>query len=499
MKLKRGLLNIATGLLSQVVVILLGLIIPYLTIGNYGSEVNGYMTMVAQIYAYIALLEAGLGTAALQALYRPVAEHNREAISAIINASTQYYRKLSIVYALAVCVAGLLLPVFLNSTLDSIEITAYFLLFGASNVINFMFTASMRPLLLAEGKTYVTDNITTIFHVVSQFAKIFLLGLNLNIVVLQFVYSAINILQIGVYYIYFYKFYGWIDKTILPAKDALRQKNIFLIQQIRDLIFSCTDVVLLSIVCDLTIASIYAVYMLIFNALNTAIISLTTGTLFILGQIYSKSRERYFRAHRLYEITLLIATFTVFTVAYLLCEPFIRLYTQDIADINYVDAYLPLLFALSGLLTICRLTSLRLINFAYHAKKALKQTIVEAVINIVLSLILVQTMGIHGVLIATCIALFVRLLVVTSYVYKNILHQSSVYSFKVYFINFMIFFMFVLVRQNIVPDIAGYVDFCINGIVFTLLTAMIYLVCNIVCNWDISKFVFIKIKERCLK
>ena len=205
MKAKRGVQNLISAFASQFVTIVLGFIIPRITLVNYGSEINGVMSLVAQIYTYIALLEAGLGTAALQALYAPVTHNDRDEISGIVNAATKYYKKIALYYALAVVGISVVLPFIIDSQLSYWEISLYFLFFGVSNVINFCFTAAMRPILLAEGKNYVNNNITLIFHVISQFAKVLLLVARVNIVVLQLFYSAINISQIAVYYLYFKK------------------------------------------------------------------------------------------------------------------------------------------------------------------------------------------------------------------------------------------------------------------------------------------------------
>ena len=45
------------GVISQVVTLLLGIIIPKLMIVSYGSEVNGLLSSIRQVFVYVALLE----------------------------------------------------------------------------------------------------------------------------------------------------------------------------------------------------------------------------------------------------------------------------------------------------------------------------------------------------------------------------------------------------------------------------------------------------------
>lgn len=68
---KKGMANILTGILNQVVTIAFGILIPRLVLLNLGSEANGLLNSVNQILTYLALLEAGISIASLQALYKP--------------------------------------------------------------------------------------------------------------------------------------------------------------------------------------------------------------------------------------------------------------------------------------------------------------------------------------------------------------------------------------------------------------------------------------------
>ena len=58
-KNKRVVLNVASGLLNQAITIAFGLIIPRLYLVNFGSDVNGLTSTIKNIFAYLALLEAG--------------------------------------------------------------------------------------------------------------------------------------------------------------------------------------------------------------------------------------------------------------------------------------------------------------------------------------------------------------------------------------------------------------------------------------------------------
>ncbi len=499
MKAKRGVQNLISAFASQFVTIVLGFIIPRITLVNYGSEINGVMSLVAQIYTYIALLEAGLGTAALQALYAPVTHNDRDEISGIVNAATKYYKKIALYYALAVVGISVVLPFIIDSQLSYWEISLYFLFFGVSNVINFCFTAAMRPILLAEGKNYVNNNITLIFHVISQFAKVLLLVARVNIVVLQLFYSAINISQIAVYYLYFKKNYGWLDKNAKPRFEKIQQRNAFLIQQVSRLLFSCVDIIIITFLCDLKSVSVYTIYLLIFDAIGRVLSILSSSTQFILAQSYNDKPDKYVPIHRGYETVFIALGFALYSVAFVLAIPFIKIYTAGVTDINYIDNLLPLLFTVIGVFTVFKTVPLCIINFTFHAKQTLNRTLTEAGINLTLSIALAFIMGMRGVLLATCIALVYRVIDSMIYVNKKILNTTMTKSLKLYIGNTVAFVVVVILKQFIPLEFSNYVGFIIYGVAATVAFLIYFSLVNILLDVKQSKILFNILKRKLLK
>ena len=84
---KRVIWNIISNITYQAVVIVMGLLIPKLYLESFGSKVNGLVSTVKQVFSYFILLEAGVGLATQQALYKPVALSDRTSINAILAAT----------------------------------------------------------------------------------------------------------------------------------------------------------------------------------------------------------------------------------------------------------------------------------------------------------------------------------------------------------------------------------------------------------------------------
>ena len=60
MNAKRSIYNIFFGMLSQIISIALGIMIPRLVLVNLGSESNGLLSSINQAMVYLNLLEAGI-------------------------------------------------------------------------------------------------------------------------------------------------------------------------------------------------------------------------------------------------------------------------------------------------------------------------------------------------------------------------------------------------------------------------------------------------------
>ena len=90
--------NLVSGIVYQLVFIVLSFLLPRLYLENFGSEVNGVLSTIKQIFTYMCLLEAGIGLATTQALYKPVAENDHKKSSAILSATNNYYFNVFVFY-----------------------------------------------------------------------------------------------------------------------------------------------------------------------------------------------------------------------------------------------------------------------------------------------------------------------------------------------------------------------------------------------------------------
>lgn len=429
MKTRRSLLNISTNLLNQIVTIVLGILIPRLVLTNLGSEANGLMNSISQVFAYINLLEAGVGIATVQALYKPLAENDRGGINQILTATKKHYSKIAWVYLAVLLSFAFLYPLLVSSGYSHWQVAVIILFTGGNSFFNFLFQGKYRLLLQAEGKLYILTNINTVIFIATSISKSVLLICGFDLVEIQLGYFLINLLQLVCIELYMHTNYRWIDFRVEPNFTAISQKNSVLVHQFSTVVFSNTSVLLLSFFCDLKLASVYSVYQLVVGLLNTAFTNLVNSIQFAFGQKYHTDFERYKKLLNTFEAYYNCLISAVLTVTLILLTPFIRIYTDSVTDVVYVDGLLAVLFIVRELSIFGRIASQTAINIAGHFQRTMYRALAETAINLVVSIVGVLTIGIYGVLAGTIVASLYRTNDMILYSHKYILkkHPKKAY------------------------------------------------------------------------
>ena len=436
------------GVISQVITLSLGIIIPKLMIVSYGSEVNGLLSSIRQVFVYVALLEAGIGTASLQALYAPIAANDKKRTCEIMSATNRYYKRTGILYGIAVIALAIIYPIVVKSDIPVFVVVAVIFFQGASGVTGF------------------------------------------DVVMVQFAYFVVNLLQMIYISLYVKKHYAWLDLSVEPDYASLSQSKNVIIHQVSGLIFNNTDIIVLTLFCDLKTVSVYSLYSLIVSCVSNIIDMLCSSVEFVLGQAFNSNRNYFLKLQEVYETYYLGISFFFFTVTLIMLPSFMRVYSQGITDAQYVDKYLPLLFVTLNVLMYARRTSSQIINFAGHFKQTQVRSIIESAINLTVSLVLVFKIGVYGVLIGTILALFYRTNDVIIYANWNILGRKPWKTYRRWIQNLFVMISSVFLINNILPDIENYFSWIVNAAWVSIVCGAVYFGIDSIC--DIESFRFVK-------
>ena len=496
--LKKSSYNLIFGVLGQLIAIAFGIILPRLVLVEYGSEINGLINSVTQIFSYFSLLEAGVGGVALQSLYKTVGKQDNQETNAILSAVNIFYRRTSLLYFIAVIVLAIGYPIVVDTSISWWIIVAVIACNGIGPVANYLVRAKYSLLLQAEGKNYILINIETSMHVLVNIAKIALLMNGLNVVVVQFSALVFNLVQTAIVFLYIKNKYKWIDLNVTPNNDALKQSKNAMVHQLGALVFNNTDTILLTLFAGLSQVSVYAIYALLFGMVKTAIYTINESLKFILGQSFNNDIDRFKKINRIYENYYIAIVVALYTIASFFMVPFLRLYTAGIDDADYFMPWLALIFAISNILTYVRTPSLQVIGFAKHYKETQSRCIIETVINLVVSIALVIPFGIYGVLIGTIVALIYRTVDMVVYANKKILNQGFGATMLKIVVYFIIFTAIQIVNSYIVLDLTSYVKIVLWCIPYSAVVVSVFFTAAVALDIESARFIIDEIKEKIL-
>lgn len=488
MKRKEFFKNIIVGFGGQLILMVLGIIIPRIMIVSYGSDVNGLLSTITQIFTYLVLLEAGIGQAAKNTLYKYLVSNDKDSVSRIVIVAKKYYAKITIYYGLAVICLATIAPFVLKSNVDKITIFLIIILEGLSGVISFYFIETDIALLNADGKGYINNSINVLNRIIGYIVKIFMAYFKLSIVTLQLAYFLITILKVIVYRIYINKQYPWLRSDINTENEVLKDRNAFVLTEIAWTIFSSTDMIVLSMFMSTTASSVYAVYNIVFSNINNIFSTVFHSISYVLGKLYHESIQKYIKIHDSFNSIFIGGMTILLCVTYLLIIPFIRLYTKGVTDVDYINASLPLLFCLVQLFSWTRYVTGQLSSIAGYAKPVSRISVIEAITNLILSILLVNIYGITGVVAATVGALPVKVIYLTWLSDKVILKRSFKKTLKIIFVNYLLFFCTVYFSRFLPINIKSFIQFTIYGVIFTLIYTVIGVVLNLLVNKDCAKY-----------
>lgn len=474
--------NLISSLIYQAVLITVSFLLPRLYLENFGSEVNGVLSTIKQIFAYLLLLEAGVGLATTQALYKRIGEKDYESASSVLSATNAYYIRTGFIYLAVVLIIAVVYAYVIPTSIDSNIVFCIVILYAIPSLFSYFVQAKYRILMEVDGRKYVINNADTVLQLVSNGAKILVLLLTDSLILIQLVYCIISLAQLAFLYVYAKRRYTWLDLKAKPDFTAISQKNSVLVHQLSGMVFNNTDVILISVLCDFKAVSIYAIYNIFFSQVQNFITSIVSSFTFALGQMFHTNREKFDRMFHAYEVFYMMATFIIYTLMAVFLLPLIQIYTSGITDAEYTNPLLLLLFVLMNLCSNAKLPASSIIEYSGEFEKTRSYAVWEMIINIVFSVAAILYMGICGAILGSVAALIYRGIMTIYYSNTKILKRSQMCTYKVLLLNGAVFACIMAVFFVDSFSNTGFFKLLCLGIVHSIWIAGLYLLVNFVFN-----------------
>lgn len=449
--------NIVSNLLYQVINIAVNFLVIPLILGNFGSGVNGLIQTVRQILNYIALVGSGISESTILSLYKPLNDRNTKCVSAIVNASGNVFFYAGTIFSIISVLVAFIYPLITKTTLDYLSSVILIIILCSASASEFFVMGKYRALLFADQKIYIINLLQIFSAITSLIITYILIVLNFNILIVQLGVALSYIARVPLIIVYIRFKYSYLDHRVTADLSAMSKRKAATVHQLSGVVSFGSQIVIVSLFCGNEEASVYSVYALVFTGLNMLLSTLSSALIPSFGTIIANGEyTKIYKYFRIYEICFYGMSFLCYTTAYLVILPFISLYTSNVIDdVVYIRPSFALLFVIMGILNCIRTPGGTIINSVGHYKETQSRAIIEMVICLVLQLILVQFIGVEGVLIASIIAYFYRTVDVLFYVNLKIISSSvkkSIMNIIPYIIIslFIVFIFELYIKINII-------------------------------------------------
>lgn len=479
-------LNILTSVMARLVVLITGLTVQHFILRSYGSTINGLTSSITQVMSYLVLFEAGLGTASMQALFDPLSRGDWGKVSGIIAATGVEYRKITAAFSVALLMISLVLPFLLKEQVEFAVASTLTFVTGGSYIVSYIVGGKYKAILCADRKMYVLYLLDIMSSTLSCVMRVVALRCGVGIVFVQAIHLGLTLTKNAGYILYVSSRYKRIDYKVAPDKPSIKKRWNVLIHSIAGLVVNHTDIMILTIFSSLKAVSVYSVYNMVFSQLSTAI-----QTTFVqapqahFGALYYSDRDKFDRMFRAYETIYTMVLFAICAVALIMIMPFVSVYTKGVTDAEYMDQWLPPLFAAILLLNLLRAPAVMAVNVTGAFKETQTGAIIEVIINLSVSLGLffLTELGIYGLLIGTLCSYLFRTTDLISHIYKNIVrHDIRNFLYTIAINTYMTGLSYYIFCVKHTITTVGFAEWFVNAIVVAVMIGFMFIIGNFLFN-----------------
>ncbi|EGC84718.1 lipopolysaccharide biosynthesis protein [Anaerococcus hydrogenalis] len=479
MRSKKAFLNILTNLILQVFIFVYGFILPKIIMSKYGSNVNGLISSVTQFLAYISLLESGVGPVVKSILYKPISKKDNKKIIDILYATEKFFRTIALIFIVYIIILTFAYPNIINSSKSTLYVSSLIIIISISIFSEYFFGMIYTIFLQANQETYVISIIQIGTYILSILAALIMAKIEVSVHLLKLSISLIFVLRPILQSVYVKKKYN-INLKIANKNYVIKNKWDGLAQHIAYVVHSNTDVTVLTLFSTLSEVSVYSVYLLVVKGVKALISAFSSGLDASFGDMISKKEDDNLRnKFEIYEIIYFMICTVLFACSIVLIVPFIKIYTHNIHDANYIRPLFGVLLVISECIWAVRLPYLTLSYAAGHFKETRNGAWLECILNLIISVFLVKKMGIVGVTIGTIIAMTIR---TTEFIYhanSKILNVNIFKSLKkIALLIFIIFLTFISAKKIFIFENSSYLNWIINAMIIFLYSSLLTFLFN---------------------
>ncbi|WP_394870690.1 lipopolysaccharide biosynthesis protein [Clostridium butyricum] len=404
---KNATRNIVFGLILKIYQIVVPFIMRTAMLYLLGVEYLGLNSLFVSVLQVLNIAELGVGSAMVYSMYKPIVEDDKNKICALMKLYQLYYR----IIGLVITILGLILLPFIPKMISgdippNINMYVLYLLNLGATILSYWLFAYKNCLLDAHQRVDINSKITFILTTIQYSSQLVVLiyvksyYLYLIIALLtQVMKNIITAIIVNKMYPQ-YKANGKLDKKEINMINN-RVKDLFT-SKIGGVIVNSSDTLVISAFLGLSMLSIYQNYFFILNSIIMIVSIIFNSCMAGIGNsIIVETKDKNFKD--LKKFTFITVWISGICTCCLLClyQPFMNIWVGQEYEL-----------AFSVVVCLCIYYFIYEINQLLNMYKDAAgiwhedrfRPLVTALSNLIMNLILVQWIGIYGVVLSTVIS-----------------------------------------------------------------------------------------------
>ena len=478
--------NVVFGALLKIYHLLIPFVLRTIIIYVLGMEYAGLNSLFSSILSVLNLAELGVGTAMVYSMYKPIVDEDHATVNALMRLYKIYYR----IIGLVILVVGLAILPFIKGLINGevpgdLNVYLLYIISLMSTVLSYWLFAYKNCLITAHQRSDVISKVSIAVSTLtygSQIAFLFLTKNYYHFLIISVVMTAVTNIVTAIVASKMYPQYcegGKLPKEVRKTINK-RIRDLFT-AKIGAVVIDSVDTIVISAFLGLRLLALYQNYFYLFTAIYGFItMFMSSCTASVGNSIITASKEKNF-------IDLKKFTLLMVWIGGICCccfaglyQPFMMLW---VGKDNLLDYGIVLLFVSYFIIKVIN-ALLNLYKDAagmWHEDRF--RPLVTAMTNLLLNIILVNFIGLYGIILSTLISM---LCVGMPWLYHNIF---SVY-FKCnptrYILKTILYLLLTIIA--VITSVLCCTLFSFNSLIVTIIVRL--MICVIVPNAVFFVFLF---------
>lgn len=408
-RIKYATKNIIFGWLGNITTLLLGAVLRQIFISRLGDTLLGVNDYFTGILTVLSLAELGVGIAFNYSLYAPVANNDYEKVKSYL----QLYKKAYRFIACVIAVIGISVAPFLKYLIKDPgsntwrDLTIYYFIF-LFNTVSTYFVAYKYSLVNAQQKNYIQTNVITITKAVTVTFQIIGLIVFANFYLYLFTSAVVELLQKIFVSIYLNKLYPFLkDKNVEKlSKEEIsglvKQTKALVFHKVGDMARLQTDSMIIGAFIDVTTVGFVGTYNYVISSVSNFVNIIFNSVMTSFGNlIATEGKEKQYLMFRVYRfLACWLYGFSAIGF-YLLLTPLVTLWVGESRILSdLVVGCIMIDYYFKGERIV--LSNYKTAAGVFEQDKYL--ALIQGGVNLVISILLVQKIGLVGIYIGTILS-----------------------------------------------------------------------------------------------